>query len=82
MCKTNINLKDFDACNCLLLACQHNPNIDILKYLVEDCKMHLNIKDINVNNCLLIACFDNSNVDVIKYLFGIFSLSQKKSGYN
>jgi hypothetical protein len=40
----DIILKDIYGNNCLLLTCCENPNINIIKYLINDCKMEINIK--------------------------------------
>jgi hypothetical protein len=36
----------------LLLAYTYIPNIDIIKYFVEDCKMNVNTENDDDDNCL------------------------------
>jgi hypothetical protein len=46
----NINSKNINKNNYLLLAYENNQNINIIKYLVEDCKMDINLKTIKIKN--------------------------------
>jgi ankyrin repeat protein len=54
--------------NCLLLSCYKNPNVAIIKYLIEEMNMSINHCNKRKQNCLNIACINNVNLEIIKYL--------------
>jgi hypothetical protein len=54
--------------NCLILACQGNTNLILIKYLIEDHKMNIGHMNRNHNYCLVVACEGNTNLRIIKYL--------------
>jgi len=41
----DVNLKDGNRRNCLLLTCLYNSNINIIKYLIEDINMNINFEN-------------------------------------
>ena len=54
--------------NGFLLACYDNPNLHIIKYLVNDLNFDINVVNYNGYNGLSIACRHNENLEIIKYL--------------
>jgi hypothetical protein len=52
----------------LTYACWTNPNLEIIKYLIDEIHMDIMAKDCESNDCLTIACWKNPNLNVIKYL--------------
>jgi hypothetical protein len=53
--------------NSLHCAAQNNPNIEIVKYLVEECKMDPNKLALYNDNCLTLSCWRNDNFEIVKY---------------
>ena len=51
-----------------LLACWHNNNLEIIKFLVQ--KKYVKPKSLN-SKILLLTCQRNKNLDIIKYIFTI-----------
>ncbi len=66
-CSMDPNIVNSDYDNALTLACWKNPNLHVIRYLV-DLGMDLYQQDIGNNNCLHIACWGNENLKVIQYL--------------
>ena len=65
-------MRGFD--NCLLLACKDNPNINIIKYLIEDKKIDLNYRNYSMGNYFEVACYYN-NTNIVKYLIEIIQMN-------
>ncbi|AYV77391.1 MAG: hypothetical protein Dasosvirus1_26 [Dasosvirus sp.] len=65
--KIDCSIVDFDKNTGFMLACEANPNLDVIKYLRS---LSTNIKNKNKNNldALHLASQTNQNVNVIKYL--------------
>ncbi len=51
-------------------ACEHNPNIQTIIYLIKEIKLDPNFCNIEEpgDNCLITACRKNSNLEITKYL--------------
>ncbi len=67
----NILSKNNFENNCLTLACKKNPNLEIIKYLIETCKMDVMYKNKCKSNCLILSCGSNKNISIIKYLIEV-----------
>ena len=70
--------------NALHFACMNNPNIKVIKYLIESKGFDLVATNKDGNNALHLACAKNPNIEVIKYLVekGINLNVTDKDGYN
>jgi hypothetical protein len=51
----------------LSLACMHNKNPNVIKYLIEECESDLSHTDYNNSSCLMLASM-NQPLNVIEYL--------------
>lgn len=54
--------------NCLMLACRHNPDISVIRYLIEDLGMDPQTPNRYGSNSLMSACRCSSNVEIVRYL--------------
>lgn len=65
--KIDVNIVSVNGNNGFLTACTHNPNLDIIKFLVKK-NSKVNIKNKFGDNAFTASCWKNPNVEVIKYI--------------
>lgn len=53
--------------NCLQYASMHNPNLGVVKYLIEDKNMQPLLINQYGDNCLTLACWKNPNIEIPIY---------------
>ena len=71
--KIGLEYYDDNLNTLLMLACYHNPNINIIKYLIEKCDMSRIVHHTNNNNedCMMMACMNNKSIEIIQYLLSL-----------
>ncbi len=50
----------------MLLACEHEADLSVIKYLIEEFGIYVNHLNVFGENCLTLAC-KNNNISIIKY---------------
>lgn len=64
----DINEQDKDyGKTALIIACENNNKLEIVKYLVEDCKADTNIQDRYGRTAFVLACF-SGHLEIAQYL--------------
>lgn len=66
--KININMINYKNDNGFTLACAHNSDVSVIKYIAEVLNIDTHCVNSCGNNGFLNACMYNPNVNVIKYL--------------
>ncbi len=65
---SNSNFFNIQTVTYLSITMSSNPNLPIIKYLIEELMLHETIYE-NINNNYLYYCCKNPNIEIIKYFF-------------
>lgn len=65
----------------VVIACSHNPNLQVTKYLIEEQKSPSKTPKDQSQNLLTWSCTFNRNPEVSKYLIEVQKLDPKEDGY-
>lgn len=73
----DVDQKNHEGNNCLMLTCKYEENFEIVKYLCEISKDLFNFKNKNGDNAIFMACYFNNNLNIIRYLAEGFLVDTK-----